>query len=121
MAAMDKTYAIIWTATQGAKWGLGTRRFSQEEAEALANQLNGEHGQFLHRPIDTASEDPSLVLATMRSVEAPRAAQIADFPDSVAAQAAATEHSELMPAMGEKLNWFKEQLPELPCATVAAA
>ena len=117
---MDKTYAIIWTATPGAKWGLGTRRFSREEAEALANQLNEEHGQFLHRPIDTANEDPSLVLAAMQSVASPRAAQIIDLPDSVAAQAAATDHSELMPAVGEKLNWFKEQLPDLPCTNVAA-
>jgi hypothetical protein len=117
---MDKTFAIIWTAIRGAKWGLGTRRFSQGEAEALANQLNEEHGQFLHRPIDTASEDPSLVLAAMRSLESLRAAEIIDLPDSVAAQAAATEQSELMPAVGEKPNWFKEQLPDLPCANVAA-
>jgi hypothetical protein len=115
---MDKTFAIIWTAIRGAKWGVGTRRFSQGEAEALANQLNEGHGQFLHRPIDTASEDPSLVLAAMRSLESPRAAEIIDLPDSVAA---ATEQSELMPGVGEKPNWFKEQLPDLPCANVAAA
>src|SRR5438093_996674 len=91
MDAMDKTYAIIWTATQrGGRSGLGTKRWSKDEAETLANELNEEHGQFLHRAIDLASEDPAVVLAAMRpaSADAPREAQIANPPDFVAAEAA---------------------------------
>jgi hypothetical protein len=114
MAAMDKTYAIIWTATERDRSGIGTRRFSKDEAETLASQLNEEHGVFLHRAIDMASEDPAAVLAAMRSAEAgaAREAQIVDFPDLVAAEAAAIETTELLPTLDEKLVWLKP-VPEV--------
>jgi len=113
MAAMDKTYAIIWTATQRDRSGIGTRRFSKDEAVALANRLNEEHGEFLHRAIDVASEDPALVLAAMRSADADPAgeAQIVDFPDLIAAEAAAIETTELLPKLDDKVVWLKPLLP----------
>jgi len=117
MGAMDKTFAIIWTTPQPGSSGLGTRRFSKEEAEALANQLNEEHGEFLHRAIDTATEDPAVVLAAMRSADAADVAQIVNYPDQVAAEAAATS-TELLPRLDEKLIWLK---PEVLSADVSAA
>ncbi|HMJ67227.1 MAG TPA: hypothetical protein VK615_17915 [Candidatus Binatia bacterium] len=110
---MDKTYAIIWAATQLDRSGIGTRRFSKDEAEALANQLNEEHGEFLHRAIDMASEDPAVVLVAMRSTDADAApaAQIVNFPDLVAAEAAAIAKTELLPPLDEKLVWLKPLLP----------
>jgi hypothetical protein len=104
MGSMDKTYAIIWTATQRGRWGLGAKRYSKEEAEALANQLNEEHGNFLHRAIDMASEDPAVVLAAMRSANAAEKAQIVNYPDLVAAEAAAAVANELV---DEKLIWLR--------------
>jgi hypothetical protein len=98
---MDKTYAIIWTATQRGRWGLGTKRYSKEEAEALANQLNEEHRQFLHRAIDMASEDPAVVLAAMKAAEK---AAIVNYPELVAAEAAATVANELV---DDKLIWLR--------------
>ena len=113
MAAMDKTYAIIWTATERDRSGIGTGRFSKDEAETLASQLNEEHGEFLHRAIDMATEDPAVVLAAMRStdVDAAREAQIVNFPDMVAAEAAAIETTELLPTLDEKVVWLKPLLP----------
>jgi hypothetical protein len=107
MSAMDNTYAIIWTATQPGRSGLGTRRFSKDEAEALANQLNEEHEEFLHRAIDLASEDPSAVLAQMRSANVAEAAHIANYPQLVAAEAAAIMSTELVPKLDEKIIWLK--------------
>jgi hypothetical protein len=85
MTAMDKTYAIIWTTREGFRSGVGNKRFSKDEAEALANRLNQEHSGFLHRTIDMATEDPATVLLAMRSAARE---QIIDFPAVVAAQAA---------------------------------
>jgi hypothetical protein len=101
---MDKTYAIIWTATQRGSWGLGTKRYSKDEAEALAAQLNEEHGQFLHRAIDVANEDPAAVLAAMKAAEAAENARIVNYPDLVAAEAAAAVANELV---DEKLIWLR--------------
>ena len=113
MAAMDKTYAIVWTATQRDRSGIGTRRFSKDEAEALASQLNEEHREFLHRAIDMGTEDPAVVLAAMRSAlaEPPREAEIVNLPDLVAAEAAAIETAELMPQLDDKVVWLKPLLP----------
>ena len=102
---MDKTFAIIWTTPQPGSSGLGTRRFSKEEAEGLANQLNQEHVEFLHRAIDMASEDPAVVLDAMRSADAADVAQIVNYPDQVAAEAAAIASTELLPKLDEKLIW----------------
>ena len=83
---MEKTYAIIWTTKEGFRSGVGNKRFSKDEAEALATRLNEEHSGFLHRAINTGEEDPAAVLAEMRS--AAREAQIVDFPALAATQAA---------------------------------
>ena len=115
---MDKTFAIIWTTPQPGRSGVGTKRFSKEEAEALANHLNEAHGEFLHRAIDTATEDPAVVLDAMRSADAADVAQIVNYPDQVAAEAAAIASKELFPKLDEKLIWLK---PEVSPAGVSAA
>ena len=115
---MDKTFAIIWTTPQPGRSGVGTKRFSKDEAEALANQLNEAHGEFLHRAIDLATEDPAVVLAEMRSADAVEVTQIVNYPDQVAAEAAAIASRELSPKLDEKLIWLK---PEVSPAGVSAA
>ena len=84
MGAMDKTFAIIWTTLTPSRSGIGTKRFSKEEAEALANQLNEEHEGFLHRAVDLTSEDPAVVLAAMSSADAAAEAPIVKYADFVA-------------------------------------
>ena len=118
MAAMDKTFAIIWTTPKPGSSGLGTKRFSKGEAEELANQLNDEHVEFLHRAIDMASEDPAVVLAAMRSADLVDVAQIVTYSDQAAAEAVAITSTELLPRLDEKVIWLK---PELSSADVSAA
>jgi hypothetical protein len=101
---MDNTHAILWTARERDRWGLGTRRFSKEEAEALANQLNEEHDEFVHRPIDMTSQEPAAVVAAMRSAEAAGTAHIVSYPELAAAEAAAAIANELV---DEKVVWLR--------------
>src|SRR5688572_18759724 len=113
MNAMENTCAIIWTATQRGRFGVGTKRFSREEAEVLAKQLNEDHGEFLHGVIDMATEDPATVLAAMKSADLGAEAQIVDYPQAVAAEAAAIEPQELVPELDDKVIWLKQNLPEV--------
>jgi hypothetical protein len=112
---MNNSFAILWTATQPGRSGLGTRRFSKNEAEELAKQLNEEHPEFLHRAIDLTCEDPAVVLAAMKSGAA---AAIANNSQSVEAEAAVVVSSGLVPKIDEKVVWLK---PEVSPADASAA
>ena len=117
---MDKTYAIIWWAPNRGRSGIGAKRFSKEEAEALAVQLNEEHEDLLHRAIDTACEDPAVVLAEMRIADKSAQVQIASYPDVAAAQAAEAEVTELLPKIDEKIIRL-EDVSRPPAKDVSAA
>ena|SRR5688572_20091385 len=117
---MDKTHAIIWWAPNRGSSGTGTKRFSKEEAETLAAQLNEEHGELLHRAIDTACEDPAVVLAAMKASDKGLQVPIVSYPDVVAAQAAGTEFTELLPNIADKVIRLTD-LSEAPVKDVSAA
>ena len=117
---MDKTHAIIWVALNRGSSGIGTKRFSKEEAESLAAQLNEEHEDLLHRAIDTESQDPAVVLAEMKAADKGGQVQIVSYPDVVAAQAAGAEFTELLPNIAEKVIRL-EDVSEPPSKGVSAA
>ena len=54
---MKKTYAISWTSRIGPAAGQGKRRFGQEEAQKLADELNREYPGFIHEAVDTFEEE----------------------------------------------------------------
>jgi hypothetical protein len=117
---MDKTHAIIWWAPSRGSSGMGTKRFSKEEAETLAARLNEEHEDLLHRAINTEGEDPAAVLAAMKASEKTAQAQIVSYPDVVAAQAAAADFTELLPNIAEKVIRLKD-VSEPPSKDVSVA
>jgi len=100
---MDKTHAIIWVALSRGSSGIGTKRFSKEEAETLAAQLNEEHEDLLHRAINTECENPAAVLGEMKASDKGAQVKIVSYPDVVAAQAAGAEFTELLPNMTGKV------------------
>ncbi len=100
---MDKTHAIIWVALNRGRSGVGTKRFSKGEAEALAAQLNEEHEDVFHRAINTECENPAVVLAEMKASAKAAQIQIVSYPDVVAAQAAGAESTELFSTIAEKV------------------
>jgi hypothetical protein len=116
VAAMENTFGIIWVAKGRDRWGLGTNRFSKEEAEALATELNEDHGAFLHRAIDTATEDQAAVLSAMKSSGSAEEAQSVSYPNFVAAQAACVVPKPLMPEPKENVISLTALFPVLPAA-----
>ena len=100
---MDKTHAILWVALNRGSSGIGTKRFSKEEAKMLAAQLNEEHEDLLHRAIDTECENPTAVLAEMKAADKGVQIQVVSYPDVVAAQAAEVEFTELLPGIAGKV------------------
>ena len=89
---MEKTYAILWISPETQRAGVGKGRFTQAEAEDLAAELNHKHSAFVHRVVDTASEDLSESLARAKAeVTAPELGNVIRFPDLAAAEAATRE------------------------------
>ena len=117
---MDKTYAITWWAPNRGRSGIGAKRFSKEEAEALAAQLNDEHEDLLHRAINTECEDPAVVLATMKASDKGAQVQIVRYPDVVAAPAAGADFTELLANITEKIIRLKD-VSQPPAKDVSAA
>src|SRR5947208_17030398 len=56
-SAMQGSYAIIWVATNKDRSGISPKRFSKEQAESLAEELNANHPEFEHAVVDTTTED----------------------------------------------------------------
>jgi len=65
-AIMQDTYVIIWVARDKDRSGVGKKRLTKGEAEALAEELNAHHRTFLHCALDTATEDPAAALLGLR-------------------------------------------------------
>ena len=82
--------------------------------------MNEEHDDLLHRAIDTACEDPTVVLAAMKASDNATQVQIVSFPDFVAAQAAEAEFAELLPNIAEKVIRL-EDVSEPPSKDVSVA
>jgi hypothetical protein len=49
---MSKTYVIQWKSKINGRAGRGTKHFSLEEAERLANELNVEYPNIHHEVLD---------------------------------------------------------------------
>ena len=49
---MEKTYVIAWKSKSGPSIGRGTKFFTREEAEDLAIELNEDHPNFIHEPLN---------------------------------------------------------------------
>ena len=101
---MENTYAVIWIAKTRDKFGVGTKRFSKEEAEDLAAELNQSYSAFLHHAFDTATADQNDVLAVLKAeLTASEAAASVPYPDFVAVQAAAAQEQPLLPPSPDKV------------------
>ena len=53
---MATKYLIQWKSTVNGRAGKGTKRFTQEEAERLAAELNREFPQIHHEPVPADAE-----------------------------------------------------------------
>ena len=49
---MENTYVIIWKSKSRGSIGRSKRLFSREEAEQTARELNEDHPDFIHEPLD---------------------------------------------------------------------
>lgn len=88
---MEKTYAIFWLAPETQRFGLGKARFTRDEAEMLAAELNDEHPTFIHTAIDTAKEDVHQVTARLQAEFFNRDQKVIQFPELAASDAASRE------------------------------
>ncbi len=87
---MSKSYVIQWKSTSNGRTGRGTKRFEQEAAELLAEELNREYPEIVHEVVEIGSEsepplsetggprapEPLLETHAEAGVESPRLAQI---------------------------------------------
>lgn len=89
--SVENTYAIVWLARHRESSGVGTKRFSKEEAEKVARELNEDHPAFAHRAVDIAVENVAQAIESLRA--ALKQPQSITYPDlyAVAAEAFATE------------------------------
>ncbi|GEM_PF-1485797 len=53
---MDKTYVIHWKSKVNGRTGTGTTRFTREEAESLAAELNRDYPEIEHEASNAASQ-----------------------------------------------------------------
>jgi hypothetical protein len=65
---MENTFAIVWVAKNFEGAGVGTKRFTAEEANDLASSLNESHQAFLHQAVDVSIEDPLAALAALKQL-----------------------------------------------------
>ena len=49
---MENTYVIVWKSKSRGSIGRGKRLFSRAEAEQTAKELNEDHPDFIHEPLD---------------------------------------------------------------------
>ena len=56
---MEKTYVIAWKSNVGAITRQGTKRFTREEAEQLAAELNEEHPEIFHEAVNLTPTAPA--------------------------------------------------------------
>jgi len=63
---MQGSYAIIWVARNKDRSGISPKRFSKEQAESLAEELNANHPEFEHAVVDTNTEDAGQGLIALK-------------------------------------------------------
>ena len=56
---MQKTFSIQWTSKVSGRAGRGTRIFTREEAERLAEELNHTYPEISHEIVEVSAEPPS--------------------------------------------------------------
>src|SRR4051812_48474952 len=66
-SGMEKTYTIIWMTERGDRFGAGQKRFSKDEAESLAMELNQAHPGFIHEAVNTAMTDPREAITALKA------------------------------------------------------
>jgi hypothetical protein len=49
---MERTYVIAWTSKTRPSAGQGKKLLTREEAEQLASELNHDHPNFVHEPVN---------------------------------------------------------------------
>src|SRR5690349_6712248 len=91
--AMQNSFAIIWVAKNKDRSGVSPKRFSKEQAEALAEELNASHSEFQHEVVDTAHQEvgEALIALKERIFGAARTLDYSSF-----AAVAAVEEEELV-------------------------
>ena len=88
---MQDTYVIIWIARDKDSSGVGKKRLTKDDAEALAQELNSDHPAFLHRALDTQTEEPAAALLLLRQSLAGVSSRLTPLPEFGSVQAAAVE------------------------------
>ena len=49
---MERTYVIAWKSKNGPSAGQGKKLLTREEADHLASELNRDHPNFVHEPVN---------------------------------------------------------------------
>jgi hypothetical protein len=94
MSNMKKNHVIVWVSITGLRTGVGKNRLTQEDAEDLVADLNREHPEFIHRVVDTETEDVGEALLKAKELVFPATEGKVvplPLPELAAAQAAAEE------------------------------
>ena len=73
---MQNTYVIAWKSKSRGSVGRGKTLFSRQDAEQLAKQLNQDHPDFIHEPVNldpspTVITDPEIFAAFVRAEPSP--------------------------------------------------
>jgi hypothetical protein len=63
---MQSTYAIVWVARNKDRSGVSPKRFSKEQADKLAAELNESHPEFVHLAVDTESQEVAQSLIELK-------------------------------------------------------
>jgi len=63
---MQGSCAIVWVARNKDRSGISPKRFSKEQAESLAAELNANHPEFEHAVVDTTVEDAGQALVALK-------------------------------------------------------
>jgi hypothetical protein len=91
---MKKSFVIVWVSVTGLRTGVGKNLLTQEDAEGLVAELNQEHPEFIHRAVDTETEDVNQALLRAKELVFPATEGKVvplPLPELAAAQAAAEE------------------------------
>ncbi|MDB6032851.1 MAG: hypothetical protein JWM16_3189 [Verrucomicrobiales bacterium] len=91
---MKKSYVIIWVSVTGLRTGAGKNPLTQEDAENLVMELNRDHPEFIHRAVNTETEEVDKALLRAKELVFPAVEGKVvplPLPEFAAAQAAAEE------------------------------
>ena len=63
---MQDSYVIIWVTKSNHRSGIGKKRFTKEEAELLSAELNNDYPEFVHRALNTETEEATTALLALQ-------------------------------------------------------